>query len=90
MEMLSTHEYEALKLLLAKVENRHEIMALLIHVVMGKYQDNKTKAADALGYTTTSLKRIFDSYTYSDLHWAYFLFSSRMASPRPSKVLIIE
>jgi hypothetical protein len=67
MEGLSREEYEVLKYLLAKVENRHKVMALLIEVVKNKYQNDKD-AALALGYSLSALKAITDNYVYYSLH----------------------
>jgi hypothetical protein len=53
---ITPEELQILQFLLAKIENRHVVMAILSDTILSKYNGNKSKTARALGYTVRAFR----------------------------------
>lgn len=67
MEKITEQELNVLRYLLAKVENRHVVISILVDTVLTKYKDNKTHAARALGFSIRRLRSLCNDYEYWNL-----------------------
>lgn len=68
IEKITQEELQVLRYLLAKIENRHVVISILIDAVLTKYMDNKTHAARALGYSLRAIRSYCNDYMYHTAH----------------------